>query len=150
MTDQPGPARFQVLFESALQAYEKREGVMLAYFGYPLLARIRTCHSVGDITTLLQGQAQAFDDLRQRGRIFESIRTTVSILTPSSSVADDTSLVSQKTLMDSHVSDQFYNYYSHIGRQYTLLSVSYWTYVPISSSYVDILPTSNPTRQLTA
>ena len=103
MTDQPGLARFQVLLKSALQAYEKRAGVILADLGDPLAARLQTCHSVDDITALLQGQAQAVDDLRQRDRIFKSIRTTVSVFTPSSSVAyvaDDAGLVSQKTLMD--------------------------------------------------
>jgi hypothetical protein len=104
MTDQPGPARFQVLLESALQAYEERAGAMLADLKDPLVVRLRTCHSVDDIATLLQGQAQVFDDLRQRDRIFKSIRTTVSILTPSSSVAyiaNDASPVSRKTLMGS-------------------------------------------------
>jgi len=101
MTDQPGLARFQVLLESALLAYEKRAGVILADLGDPLAARLQTCHSVDDITALLQGQAQAIDDLQQRDRIFKSIRTTVSNFTPSLSVAyiaDDAGLVSQKTL----------------------------------------------------
>ena len=104
MTDQPGPARFQVLLESALQTYEERTGAMLADLKDPLVVRLRTCHSVDDAATLLQGQAQVFDDLRQRDRIFKSIRTTVSVLTPSSSVAyttNDASPVSRKTLMGS-------------------------------------------------
>ena len=95
MTDQPGSARFQVLLESALQAYEESAGVMLADLGHPLAARLQICHSVDDTTALLQGQVRTFGDHRQRDRIFKSIRTTVSTLTPSSfvaSVADDVSL----------------------------------------------------------
>jgi hypothetical protein len=45
---------------------------------------------------LLQDKTQAFNDLRQRDRIFKSIKATVSILTPISTVAstaDDASLV---------------------------------------------------------
>jgi len=82
---------------------------MLADLGHPLAVRLRTCHSVGDITTLLQARAhwQASGDLQRRDRIFESIRTIVSILTPISSVVDEcdgAGLVSQITLMDAPTS----------------------------------------------
>jgi hypothetical protein len=92
MTDQPGSSRFQALLESALQVYEKKAGVTLADLGDSLVIQLQRCHSIDDITTLLQDKAQAFDDLQQRDRILKSIKTTVSILTPISavaSVADD-------------------------------------------------------------
>jgi len=60
------------------------------------------CHSVDDIATLLQGQAQATDIFEQRDRIFKSIKTTVSILSPISSVAsvaDNVGLVRRKVFM---------------------------------------------------
>jgi hypothetical protein len=101
MTDQPGSARFQALLESALQVYEKKAGVTLANLGDSLVIQLQRCHSIDDITTLLQDKAQAFDDLQQRDRIFKSIKATVSILTPVSgiaSVADDAGLVRQKIL----------------------------------------------------
>ena len=101
MTDQPGSARFQALLESALRDYEKNAGVTLADWEDPLAIRLQRCHSIDDITTLLQDKAQAFNDLRHRDRIFRSIKATVSILTPISavaSVADDASLVHQKVL----------------------------------------------------
>ena len=101
MTDQPGPARFQALLGSALNTYEERECVMLADLGHPLAARLHTCHTVDDITAVLQSQVQAFGNSRQRDRILNSIRITVSTLSPSftvAHVADDD--VSQKTLMD--------------------------------------------------
>ena len=150
MTDQPGPAHFQLLLESALQAYEKNAGVMLTDLGHALAARLQNCHTVDDTTAVLQSQIQAFSDLRQRDRIFESIKATVSTLTPTSSVAYVADDVSQNSDGPSHVSYQFSRLYSHMGRQYMLLLASYWRYVPLSSGYLDILLTSKPTRQLTA
>ena len=79
-----------------MQAYEKKEGVALADFVDSLAVRLQDCHSVDDIATLLQGQAQAIDDFQQRDRIFKSIKTIVSILSPVSSVADDVGLVRRR------------------------------------------------------
>ena len=88
MTDYPGSARFQALLESAIQAYEKKTGVTLTDSEDSLaMRRLQCCHSVDDMSTLLQGQAQAIDDFQRRDRIFKSIKTTVSILSPISSVA---------------------------------------------------------------
>ena len=101
MTDQPGSARFQALLESAIQDYEKKPSVTLASWEDSLAIRLQRCHSIDDITTLLQDKTQAFDDLRQNDRIFRSIKATVSILTPISAIAsvtDDPSLVRQKAL----------------------------------------------------
>ena len=102
MIDQSGSVRFQALLESAVEAYEKKAGVTLADSEDSLAMRLQGCHSVDDIATLLQGQAQAIDDLQQRDRIFKSIRTTVSILSPISSVtsiADNAGLVRREVLM---------------------------------------------------
>ena len=99
MTDQPASARFQALLESALQAYEKKPGIILADREDSLAVQLQRCHSIDDITTLLQDKTQAFNDFRQRDKIFKSIKATVSILTPVSavaSVADDAGLVRQK------------------------------------------------------
>ena len=96
MTDQPGSARFQALLGSALQDYEKKAGITLADWEDSLAIRLQRCHSIDDFTILLQDKAQAFNDLRQRDRIFKSIKATVSILAPIStvaSIADDASLV---------------------------------------------------------
>ena len=101
MTDQPS-ARFQALLESAFRVYENRAGVTLADWGDSLTIRLQRCHSIDDITTVLQGQAQTFDDFRQHDRIFKSIKSTVSILSPVSSVASvtgDIGLVRRKVLM---------------------------------------------------
>jgi len=133
MTDQPGSARFQALLECALRDYEKMDGVTLADSDDSLAIGLQRCHSIDDITTLLQDKTQAFNDFRQRDRIFKSIRATVSILTPISaitSVADDVGLVRQKVLKACHAflttfaevtptyeGDTFYSRY-HTGRMY--------------------------------
>jgi len=133
MTDQPGPARFQALLDFALQEYERQAGVTLADSEDSLAIRLQRCHSIDDINTLLQDKAQAFNDLRQRDRIFKSIKVTVSILTPISSVAsvaDDVGLVRQKVLKacivfltvcteftPTYESDTFYSRYP-TGRMY--------------------------------
>ena len=102
MTDQPGSVRFQALLESAVQAYEQQAGTPLADSGNSLAMQLQCCHSVDDITTLMQGRAQSFNDFRQRDRIFKSIKTTVSILSPIysvASVADNVGLVRRKVLI---------------------------------------------------
>ena len=130
MADQPGSARFQALLESALQEYEKKPGVILADRKDSLAVQeLQLCHSIDDITTLLQVKTQAFNDLQQRDRIFKSIRTTVSILTPISaaaSVAADAGVVRQKVLKACLAFlTFFYRNYSHMRKRYILLSVSY-------------------------
>jgi len=102
MTDQQGSARFQALLESAVQAYKKKAGVTFVDSEDSLAMGLQRCHSVDDIATFLQGQAQAIDNFQQRDRIFKSIKTTVSILSPISSVASVASnvgLVRRKVLM---------------------------------------------------
>jgi hypothetical protein len=102
MTDHPGSGRFQALLESAVQAYETNMGVTLADTDDLVAIRLQSCHSVDDIATLLQGQAHAIDNFQQRDRIFKSIKTSVSILSPVSSVvsvADSVSLVRWKVLI---------------------------------------------------
>jgi hypothetical protein len=101
MTDQPALPRFQVILESALQHYERKAGVTLASSEDSLVVRLQHCHSIDDITALLEEKVQVFNDLRQRDRILKSIKATVSILTPISSVisiTDGTGLVCQKVL----------------------------------------------------
>ena len=102
MPDQPRSARFQNLLESAVKAYEKKEGVTLAGSEDSLAKGLQGCRSADEIAILLQGQAQAIDNLQQRDRIFKSIKIIVSILSPISfgaSVADNVGLVRRKVRM---------------------------------------------------
>jgi hypothetical protein len=92
-------ARFRSLFESALQAYDKKVGVTLAQ--HPLAAQLNNCHSIESITTVLQAQVQAFSEFQGSETIIKSINNTVSILTrlsATASLGDPISLVRQKAL----------------------------------------------------
>jgi hypothetical protein len=131
MADLSGTARFQVLFENALQAYEEKTGLILAQ--HPLTAKLQSCVTAEDITTFLQGQAQAFDNFQVSDRITRLVKTTVSTLTALSeaaSLADAVGLVCQKALMAwlTHLTG-FSRHYSHLQKQYRLLSLSYLMYV---------------------
>jgi hypothetical protein len=100
MADQSGSARFQSLFDSALQDYGVKTGVPLTQ--HPLAVDLQSCQSVDDITALLQCQVQAFGDFQEKDRMMTVIKTTVSILTPLShvvSLADAVGAVRQKALM---------------------------------------------------
>jgi hypothetical protein len=87
MTDLPGSPRFQALFERALQEYEKQGGVKLTDKEYSLAIQLQNCHSTDSIAALLQEKIQDLDDFQQRDGIINSIKLTVSILTPISALA---------------------------------------------------------------
>lgn len=98
-TDQSGSTRFQELFDSALRAYEKETGVILA--NHRLAIELQHCDTIEGITTLLQDQAKEF---KRSQIITKSIETIVSILTPLSSAAslpDTVGLVRQNVLVAS-------------------------------------------------
>jgi hypothetical protein len=99
--DRSGPAHFQPLFETALQAYKKKTDITLAE--HPLAVRLQDCDSAESITTtLLQGEPQAFSNFLERDRITNSIKTIVSDLTTLSAtpaLGDALGLVRQTELM---------------------------------------------------
>jgi len=100
MADQTQSARFQNLFESALEAYEKKTGIKLAQ--HPLSMGLQNCNPVGSITAFLLSQAPAFSDFTENDRIMGLIKVTVWILTALSAIAslsDAFSPVRQKALM---------------------------------------------------
>src|SRR5579863_2389593 len=78
MAHQSESARFQALFEPALQAYEKTVDVSLAQ--HPLAIKLQSCDTVEDIAGLLQDQAQAFKDFQGSDKMMMSIKITVSVL----------------------------------------------------------------------
>ena len=138
MAQQSESARFQTLFEAALQAYEKKAGVSLAQ--HPLAIKLQSCDTVEAITGLLQDQAQSFRHFQGSDKIMKSIRMTVSILSKISSVAslaDAFGVVRQKGLMACVTSLTFIYRHSHLRRRYRLVSQSYLTYVSFTSSFVD-------------
>jgi hypothetical protein len=85
MAHHPESARFQALFETALQAYETKVGVSLAQ--HPLAIKLQNTDSVEAIAGILQDQAQAFMGLQGSDKVMKSLKTTVSILSKLSSAA---------------------------------------------------------------
>jgi hypothetical protein len=85
MSDQPRVSHFQVLFESALQDYERQTGITLA--NHPLAERLQTCESAESVTALLQEQARALSEFRESDKIMRSLKNVVSILSKISATA---------------------------------------------------------------
>jgi len=107
MADQSVSSRLRTLFELALEDYEIKTTVSLA--NHPIAQKLKDCHSIESITTLLQDQARPFGEFRGRDRIMKSIRSTVSLLyklSGTTALGDGIGLVRQKALMMVfHVSD---------------------------------------------
>jgi len=76
----PSPSEsFQLLFETALQDYEKQTGMKL--IDHPLARRLETCDSVDSITSILQEQVQAFRNFRgDDGKVMKSLKCAVHVL----------------------------------------------------------------------
>ncbi len=98
MGDHSGSARFRVLFEPALRAYEKKTGITLAE--HPLAVQLHSCHSIESITSVLLGEAQAFGEFGGSDRVIKSIKKTISILSTLFATASlDDAVVRQKVLI---------------------------------------------------
>jgi hypothetical protein len=153
MADQSGPTHFQSRFDSALQDYGLKTGIPLAEHPLAMDLQSSSCQSIDSITTLLQRQAQAFRDSRERDRMTKAIKTIVSNLTSLSSaasLANAAGIVCQKALMACfYISDFFFvfRHRSHLRRQYKLVLVYYWMYVPFSRPHVDIAVTDIQVNQ---
>jgi hypothetical protein len=84
---------FQSSFSYALRSYKKRtrEDLLL----HPLAARLQSCNSPGDALSVLQEQAQAFDQSPSgEERLTEWLGSTVNVLCSlSSSLGDGVGLV---------------------------------------------------------
>jgi len=100
----PGPSpssRLQVLFESALNDYEKQTGTKLTE--HPLARQLETCDSVESVTAVIQGQARDFGESKGTdGKVSKSLQRAVSVLYPLSTGAvlgEATSVVRLVVLM---------------------------------------------------
>ena len=86
MSDESGPSRLQVLFEVALQDYEKQTGIALAK--HPLAEQLQNCDSVESVTVVLREQTQAFSEFRGRDKVLKLLKNSVSVLHKLSATAD--------------------------------------------------------------
>jgi hypothetical protein len=85
MIVQSGSSRLRVLFEAALQDYEKQTGIVLAE--HALAERLQNCDSVDSVTALLCEQTQAFKESRGKDKVMKPLKNAASILYKLSSVA---------------------------------------------------------------
>ncbi|KAH9953518.1 hypothetical protein BC827DRAFT_129533 [Russula dissimulans] len=78
MNDSSSSTRFKSLFDAALLDYEKQTGTTLA--GHPLAKQLETCESVESITAFFQEQVSSFRDVRDGGKIMNSLKSAVPVL----------------------------------------------------------------------
>ena len=86
MSDQSGSSQLRVLFEAALQDYEKQTGIALA--NHPLAEKLQDCHSVEAITAVLRDQTQAFSEFRGKDKVLKLLKHAVSALYKLSAASD--------------------------------------------------------------
>ena len=86
MSDQPASSHLQVLFEAALQDYEKKTSIALAK--HPLADRLQNCNSVESVTAVLYEQTQAFSEFRGKDKVLEPLKKAVSVLCKLSATAN--------------------------------------------------------------
>jgi hypothetical protein len=85
ISEQPRVSHFQVLFESALQDYERQTGITLA--NHPLAEQLQTCQSAESVTAFLQEQARTLSGSRESDKIMGSLKNVVSVLLKISATA---------------------------------------------------------------
>ena len=102
MGDPSQSSRFQALFESALQDYQRQTGTKLA--DHPLAQQLQNCDSVDSVVAVLQEQARAFSEFRgSDGKVMKSLKRVVSVLhtlTDSTILGEIIGLVRRKGLID--------------------------------------------------
>ena len=86
MTDRSGSSHLQVLFEAALQEYEKQTGIALAK--HPLAEELQNCDSVESVTAVLREQTRAFSEFQEKDKVFQPLKKTVSVLHKLSATAN--------------------------------------------------------------
>jgi hypothetical protein len=78
MSEQPGPSHLRVLFEAALEDYERETGIALAT--HPLAEQLQNCVSVESVTEVFREQTQIFSEFRGRDKIMMLLKNSVSVL----------------------------------------------------------------------
>jgi len=94
MNDSSG-TRLRLLFDTALQSYEKHTGLNL--IDHPLARQLDDCHTVDSVMEILQHQAWALTGFREDdGKIMKSLKRVVHVLhalSTSTTLGEDTGLV---------------------------------------------------------
>jgi len=70
MSDQSESPRLSVLFEAALEDYEKETGIPLVK--HPLAEQLQRCSSVESVTGVLREQTESFSEFRGKEKNHEA------------------------------------------------------------------------------
>ena len=84
MTDQSGSSHLRVLFQTALEDYEKQTGIELAK--HHLAERLQDCNSVESVTDVLREQAKDFEKFREKDKVLKPLKKVLTVLHIISSV----------------------------------------------------------------
>ena len=91
MSDKSGSPRLHVLFQAALEDYEKQTGIKLTE--HPLAERLQDISSVDDVTDILRIQATDLENFREKDKVLKPLKkvlTVLHIISSIPSVADFT------------------------------------------------------------
>ena len=90
MSYQSRSSHLRVLFQTALDDYEKQTGIELTK--HPLAERLQECNSVESVTDILREQAKDLDKFREKDRVLKPLKkvlTVLHLISSAPSVADD-------------------------------------------------------------
>ena len=97
MTDQSASSRLRVLFEAALNDYEKQTDITLEK--HPLAEQLQHCYTAESVITFLQNQVCASSRYQGIDRIMDSLNGIVLVLYSLSASFDNLGSVRPKMLM---------------------------------------------------
>ena len=84
MSAQSGSSCLRVLFQTALDDYEKQTGIELNK--HPLAERLQDCNSVEAVTAILREQAQDLDKFQEKDKVLKPLKKVLTVLHMMSSV----------------------------------------------------------------
>lgn len=96
MTDQPESSHLQVLFDVALQDYQKKTGIALAE--HPLAERLENCSSVDSLTEILCEQTEGFNKFWGNDKVLKPLKTVLSVLHDLAAAAGSVQFISKVRL----------------------------------------------------
>ena len=83
-SDQSGLSPLRVLFQTALEDYEKQTGIELVK--HPLAERLQDCNTVDAVTAILHEQAQDFKKFQEKDKVLKPLKKVLTVLHIISSV----------------------------------------------------------------
>ena len=84
VSDESGSSRLRVLFQTALDDYEKQTGIEL--WRHHLAERLQDCNSVEAVTAILGEQAQNLNKFREKDKVLKPLKKVLTVLHMISSV----------------------------------------------------------------